>query len=291
LFDTGNNSLTLRDLELSRSTNLAQVTGGAPLARFSSDGQKVLLYSFMTRKDYSIDLPSFVATVLLTHSSNPRQDTVFNGTGTAEVFFNQTNLSLVSLTSTNTTLIAETLPTPKSPYPSARATLDNSGRLIAYSNYLFRDQSGTSTNNYSDIFLFDAATQTNLLLSRVAASANGPSVLPKISENGRIVAFQSAALNLSMDESSFGSDIYIYRIPVAESEEFHVSILESLLSGDFIVSWESVPGASYLVEFKPMLSATSWTALGAAVTATDTVSSVRDPNGSAERYYRIQKQP
>jgi hypothetical protein len=118
LFDTGNNALTLRDVDLSRSANVAQLTGGSPLGRFSSDGQRALVYSFLARKDYAVDLSSLSANILYTHSSSSRQDTVFNGNGTAEVFFNQTNLSLISLTSTNTTLIAETLPIPKSPYPT-----------------------------------------------------------------------------------------------------------------------------------------------------------------------------
>ncbi|MDB6039767.1 MAG: hypothetical protein JWM99_3608, partial [Verrucomicrobiales bacterium] len=150
LFNTTNNSLTLRDLVLNRSTNLAKLTGGFPLGRFSSDGTRVILSSSTSRKDYAVELPSLSASVVYSHPGNLLQDTVFSGNGTSEVVFNFTNLSLISLISSNVTTIAETLPPSaitQISYPSPRVMLDDSGRFIAYSDILFRKSFDLQTNS------------------------------------------------------------------------------------------------------------------------------------------------
>ncbi len=294
LFDSTNYVLNLRDLALGTSTSLPQITGTSAHGRFSSDGKKVLISSFLARKDYTIDLPSMTVTVLFTHTGTFRQDTVFSGSGNAEVYYTYTNLYFVSLISSNTTLAAQALPTPgvtKVAYPSGRVMLDDAGRFIIYSDALFHNRLGSPENLFSDIFLYDSSSQTNLLLSRVSEPADGPSVAPMISANGRVAAFQSGALNLSGDSSTIGSDIYVYRISGIEPNPFRASILESLGTGEFIITWESVPGAHYRAEFKPNLLSADWIPLGPDIAADGPVSSVRDSNGSTERYYRIQKLP
>jgi Tol biopolymer transport system component len=294
LFDSTNYLLNLRDLALNSSTLLWQITGPSAHGRFSTDGKKVLISSFLGRKDYAVDLPSMAVTVLFTHPGTFRQDTVFSGSGSAEVYYTYTNLYFVSLISSNTTLAAQALPTPgvsKVVYPSGRVLLDDAGRFIIYSDALFHNRLGSPENSFSDIFLYDSSTQTNLLLSRISEPADGPAVAPMISANGRVAAFQSGALNLSQDAATIGSDIYVYRISGVEPNLFRASILESLGTGEFIITWESVPGAHYRVEFKPNLLSANWSLLSPDISADGPVTSVRDSNGSTERYYRIQKMP
>lgn len=81
---------------------------------------------------------------------------------------------------------------------SYAASISGDGRRVAFvseaTNLASRDD-----NRFSDIFLYDVESRTTLLVSRSASggSANGPSRSPAISANGRYVAFQSNASDLT----------------------------------------------------------------------------------------------
>jgi uncharacterized repeat protein (TIGR03803 family) len=58
------------------------------------------------------------------------------------------------------------------------------------------------------------------------------------------------------------------------------------------LSWNSFPGDTYRVEYKPTLTDTNWTFLNPAVTAAGNMASVTDDSGGAsQRYYRVRLLP
>lgn len=85
------------------------------------------------------------------------------------------------------------------------------GRLVAFyseaTNLVVGD-----TNAVWDVFVFDAAqgTVTRASVSSAGAQANGASSAPRISADGRCVAFQSSAFNLVVpDANSITADVYV----------------------------------------------------------------------------------
>src|SRR5262249_37348206 len=102
---------------------------------------------------------------------------------------------------------------------SYHAALSGDGRLVAFtsdaSNLAPRD-----SNNAADVFLYDRDTGATVLVSRSRSgdSANGPSMYPAISGDGRIVSFQSDASDLtcgrgctpSKDDINLVADVFVF---------------------------------------------------------------------------------
>ena len=79
------------------------------------------------------------------------------------------------------------------------------------------------TNGLPDIFVHDRVTGTTRLLSRhpvTGASANGASSRPRISANGRRIAFESMASNLVPDDHNQESDVFVTSVASATSLTF-----------------------------------------------------------------------
>jgi len=72
------------------------------------------------------------------------------------------------------------------------------------------------------------------------------------------------------------------------STEF-IAIRPELRISETEVSWTSVPGVPYQIQFREKLSGSVWQPLGSPITGTGLRMNVSDyvPQGSAERYYRI----
>jgi Tol biopolymer transport system component len=100
------------------------------------------------------------------------------------------------------TLRAPALPSLSAAQADSRAAaLSADGRYVAFeSDSAHRVAGQVDANNQTDVFLYDSTTKTTLLVSRVRSSAvtaaNGRSANPKISADGRYVAFYSTARNL-----------------------------------------------------------------------------------------------
>jgi Tol biopolymer transport system component len=97
---------------------------------------------------------------------------------------------------------------------SVRPALSADGRFVAFLSSS-PDLVPGDTNQSVDIFLFDRAAGTTTLVSRSAAfpgqTANGDSLLPVISADGRFVAFVSLATDLVPGGSpDFGQQVYLY---------------------------------------------------------------------------------
>jgi Tol biopolymer transport system component len=90
-------------------------------------------------------------------------------------------------------------------------SLSGDGRWIALSS-LARGFVSGDTNNQKDVFLHDLQTGaiTRISLTPDGEQANGNSLHPSISVNGRYVAFLSYATNLFPNDSNWSPDAFIY---------------------------------------------------------------------------------
>lgn len=86
------------------------------------------------------------------------------------------------------------------------------GRYIAYQNFSGRLAPNDANSDF-DIFLYDVQSQVNSLVSirnGGGASANGRSVFPAITPDGRFVAFSSTATNLtSTTDTNLFEDVFV----------------------------------------------------------------------------------
>lgn len=89
--------------------------------------------------------------------------------------------------------------------------ISGSGRFITFyseaTNLVPND-----TNNATDIFLHDRQNQTTerISVSTGGAQANGPSIFPDISADGRYIVYESAAANLVPNDTNATEDIFLY---------------------------------------------------------------------------------
>jgi hypothetical protein len=136
---------------------------------------------------------------------------------------------------------------------SARISRDGSTVVFAsWASNLSTEDSDTAPAPYAayDIFARDLRANTTTLASRATgpagAGGDGPSVFPSVSGDGRVVAFESAAGNLSGEDADIGitfSDFSVFvrdlasgRTWVADRASGMSGAVASALSGDALVS-------------------------------------------------------
>jgi Tol biopolymer transport system component len=92
--------------------------------------------------------------------------------------------------------------------PSTYPALSGDGAQIAFisgaTNLVDRD-----TNGADDVFVRTRTALTRVSVAADGAQADGPSQEPDISENGRFVAFSSAATNLAPGDDNGRSDVFV----------------------------------------------------------------------------------
>jgi CSLREA domain-containing protein len=94
---------------------------------------------------------------------------------------------------------------------AGQSSISGDGRYIVFttaaSNLIADDN-----NNLTDVFVFDQQSSTLSLVSRSLAgfTADGPSLDPSISANGRFVVFDSAATNLVEDDTNGAVDVFLF---------------------------------------------------------------------------------
>lgn len=88
--------------------------------------------------------------------------------------------------------------------------LSGDGRYVAFASTA-DNLSAEDDDNFKNIFVRDVQTGTTTLVSRTTAgaAANDSSGIPAISTDGRYVAFQSAADNLSPDDNNAVTNIFV----------------------------------------------------------------------------------
>jgi len=90
-------------------------------------------------------------------------------------------------------------------------TVSNDGRYVAFHTKA-RNLVRNDTNDANDVIVYDRQTgiPTRISVSTDGGEANGDSTFPTISEDGRFVAFQSTATNLSANDNNDRDDIYVH---------------------------------------------------------------------------------
>src|SRR4028118_991034 len=93
---------------------------------------------------------------------------------------------------------------------SRRSSISGDGRFVAFGSNATNLVPG-DTNNSTDIFVRDLATNTTTLVSASSSGdrGNNDSELPSISANGRFVAFRSFATNLVPGDTNDSRDIFV----------------------------------------------------------------------------------
>ena len=104
---------------------------------------------------------------------------------------------------------------------SGLPSISSDGRLVAYmslaDNLVFND-----TNAQIDIFVYDRQTKTVERASSTSPS-NGHSFSPKLSSNGRFVAFYSSASNYITNDTNGKDDLFVYDRYLKTTELLSVS--------------------------------------------------------------------
>lgn len=129
------------------------------------------------------------------------------------------NVFIYDVAAGTTKLVTQAPDGARSNYYSVAGSISADGSRVTY-------RSGASnlvpddTNGRDDVFLYDAITETNELISRTpdGESANGDSVTSVISADGTRVAYYSYANNLVPDDGTFAtSDVFLYDVATAST--------------------------------------------------------------------------
>jgi Tol biopolymer transport system component len=105
---------------------------------------------------------------------------------------------------------------------SYRPALSSDGRYIAFKSDA-DNLSAADNDDVADVFVRDMETDTTVLVSRQSAAdggagANGNSYYPALSADGRLVAFQSDADNLSTADQDGVSDVFVHDTATGTTE-------------------------------------------------------------------------
>jgi len=90
---------------------------------------------------------------------------------------------------------------------SGSPSLSADGQFVAFHSSASNITSGDSNGTVFDIFVYD---RTADILQRLTVGANGFSVRPSISDDGRFVAFESRASNLVANDVNGLTDVFVY---------------------------------------------------------------------------------
>jgi Tol biopolymer transport system component len=93
---------------------------------------------------------------------------------------------------------------------SHEAAISSNGRFVAFTSGASNLVKG-DTNDANDVFVRDlkAGTTRRVSVGAGGQQANGSSFLPSISRNGRFVAFQSTAANLTRRDRNDSEDVFV----------------------------------------------------------------------------------
>ena len=92
---------------------------------------------------------------------------------------------------------------------SGQATISGDGRYVAFLTLATTIVSG-DTNSTADIIIYDRNNSTFQRVQKSGSIPNGPSFAPKFSEDGRFLAFYSAASNLITNDTNAKVDLFVF---------------------------------------------------------------------------------
>jgi hypothetical protein len=100
-------------------------------------------------------------------------------------------------------------------------SISGDGRYV-----VFRSEASTLVNGINGgIFLHDRQTRqtTNVVVGIGGAQGNGPSSVPRISQDGRYVVYESIASNLVPGDNNTSTDIFRYDIQTGQTQRLSIS--------------------------------------------------------------------
>ena len=158
-------------------------------------------------------------------------------------------------------------------------------------------------NNAADVLIYDRSNNATILASVNAsgsATADGPSLQPVFSADGRTLFFQSWASDLSDNDFNNGSDIFaldLTALPVTSSgggstNSASVFYAQLFPAGSFapnpVVSWPLASGQTYQVQYKNDLGDPAWQNLPGNLTFIGDTGYITDWSPPPDkRFYRI----
>lgn len=113
----------------------------------------------------------------------------------------------------------------QSRYPS----VSSDGRFIAFQSGSSKLTADDSDDTNSDIFVYDRSSKK---ATKITKNADGNSLLPKISGNGRYVAFMSQASNLVANDTNGAWDTFVYDRQTDKTARVNVTPQGAQSSGD-----------------------------------------------------------
>jgi hypothetical protein len=156
------------------------------------------------------------------------------------------------------------------------------GRFVVYRSAASNIVAG-DTNGVPDVFLFDAATGTNVILSAGgfgAVAANNRSRAPVFSGDGRMLVFRSWGSDLTAGDYNQSGDLFALA--------FLYAAITAPNGTAPIISWTVSPDQTYSVEYKDDLSVGNWQAVPGSVTIVGNQGCLTDTTLTAgHRFYRV----
>lgn len=163
------------------------------------------------------------------------------------------------------------------------------GRFIAYRSSATNLLAVAQTNQGPHIFLHDAQTGVNRLLSvsrDTGVPANNRSRAPVFSPDGRTLFFHSWAQDLIAADFNQTGDVVA--LPL-----LYITITPTASAGSGpTLSWPNRPGETYQVQFKDNPDAATWQTVPGSIAIVGNRATLTDPApGPGNRIYRVLAQP
>jgi Tol biopolymer transport system component len=134
-------------------------------------------------------------------------------------------------------------------YESSTPSISADGRYVAFDSSA-RNLGSGDTNNYRDIFVRDRTLNTTERVSVATGGAQshaGSSYYPRISSDGRFVAFESTADNLGGGDTNMANDIFVRDRTALTTER--VSVDSNGMQGDGDSAYASLSADGRFVAF------------------------------------------
>ena len=263
----------------------------------SPDGNRVVFYT-----------PNQVVLVSLTNDS---QVAFTNATSHAGCQFSADSQSVAFVAGTNIYLYNFTAASNLIVSAGANGRCDSptisaDGRFVAYRSYA-DNLTGNDTNGVPNIFLYDSLSGTTALVTASPIGnvpANGRSLNPVFSGDGRTLVWESWANNLAGQDFNEWCNLYSLQSFATNSagaagqpfaiSAFGVSSLAGLgssASASTLV-WPASASATYQVEFTTNLNNPQWQPLPNSVEIIGTEGYLLDPApNNSQRFYRVTESP
>ena len=238
--DTANENIFVRDLQTNTTTLVSRATGAigatanglSTSPAISADGRFVAFFSLATNLE-----PADTDT-------------------TGDIYVRDLQANTTSLASRATGAAGA-----KANEISVTPQISGDGRYVTFTSFAGNLDPADVITGTGDIYVRDLQTNTTTLVSRAPGAAgvkaDGASARPAISADGRFVAFDSIATNLSPDDSDRTLDVYRRDVLGTADQAARISLNDvSLAEGDagqtafrFTVSLDQAQSAPVTVDY------------------------------------------